>query len=169
MNANFDSCLGLVLGYEGGFVNNPKDPGGMTNLGVTRHVWEGWIGHPVTDRDMRCLMPSDVRPLYMAKYWDMNKCGDLPNGIDLVVFDTSVNSGVTRAARILQQVLQLDDDGIIGPKTLHGASTVDAKGIIEAYCDTRIAFLKSLGTWRYFGNGWSARVEKLRSTALSMV
>ena len=69
MNDNFDKCLALVLKSEGGFVNNPADPGGMTNLGVTKTVWEEWVGHQVDEKAMRALTPADVAPMYKAKYW----------------------------------------------------------------------------------------------------
>ena len=64
MKDNFDRCLRLVLKHEGGFVNHPQDPGGMTNLGVTKRVWESWVKHEVTEKEMRDLKVDDVRDLY---------------------------------------------------------------------------------------------------------
>jgi lysozyme family protein len=70
MKENFDSALEAVLHHEGGFVNHPRDPGGMTNLGVTKRVWEEWVGHEVDEATMRGLTPDLVAPLYKARYWD---------------------------------------------------------------------------------------------------
>ena len=83
--------MAFVLEQEKGFVNNEKDPGGMTNLGVTAKVWEEWVGHPVDEKQMRALTKADVVPLYQRKYWNACRCSELPTGIDLCVFDTAVN------------------------------------------------------------------------------
>ena len=77
MKENFDECLKMLLYHEGGFVNHPKDPGGITNLGVTKRVWEDWKGTEVSEQDMRDLTPEDVAPLYKKRYWDKCKCSDL--------------------------------------------------------------------------------------------
>ena len=82
MKSNFEDCLARVLASEGGFVNHPKDPGGMTNLGCTKATWEEYVGHPVSEADMRALTPDDVAPLYKRKYWDRASCDLLPSGLD---------------------------------------------------------------------------------------
>ena len=64
MKQNFDHCLKMLLAHEGGFVNHPKDPGGMTNLGVTKAVYDKWIGRSATEAEMRALTPADVGPIY---------------------------------------------------------------------------------------------------------
>jgi len=82
MKENFESCLKSVLLHEGGYVNHPADPGGITNLGVTKRVWEEWVGHEVDEKTMRGLTPEIVGPMYKAKYWDKIKGDDLPSGVD---------------------------------------------------------------------------------------
>jgi lysozyme family protein len=72
----------MLLEHEGGFVNHPKDPGGMTNLGVTRATYEQFLGRAVTEAEMRALTPKDVGPLYKSEYWDKARCDDLPSGLD---------------------------------------------------------------------------------------
>jgi lysozyme family protein len=91
MQSNFEPCLALMLAHEGGFVNHPQDPGGMTNLGVTKRVWEEWVGHEVDEKQMRALTPETVAPLYKRKYWDAVRADDLVAGVDYVVFDVAVN------------------------------------------------------------------------------
>ena len=82
---NFEKCLEMVLHHEGGYVNHPKDPGGMTNLGVTKRVWDDWTGGDADEDEMRGLTPEDVGPLYKKNYWDRVKGDDLPSGLDLCV------------------------------------------------------------------------------------
>jgi len=169
VNANWDNALKAVLHHEGSFVNHPLDPGGMTNLGCTKTVWEEWCGHPVTEQDMRDLEAEDVAPLYKAKYWDKVKGDDLPAGIDYIVFDAAINSGPGRASKWLQECVGVQPDGIIGPMTLQVARAMVPMDLVNLYCDKRLAFLKELKTWDVFGKGWERRVEEVRSAALKMI
>lgn len=163
---NFTEALEHVLKHEGGFVNHPSDPGGMTNLGVTRAVWEEWIGRESSEKEMRSLTPEMVAPLYKRKYWDRVKADDLPSGLNYCVFDASVNSGTGRSAKWLQECVGAVADGAIGPNTLAKVRAHDADALVNAYCDLRLNFLKSLKTFDTFGKGWSRRVEGVRQTAL---
>ena len=168
MQSNFNACLALVLKSEGGYVNHPADPGGRTNLGVTQKVWEDWVGHPVTEADMRALTPTDVGPMYKAKYWDMVKGDNLPDGVDYAVFDLAVNSGTGRAAKTLQQALGVTADGQIGPATIAACKAADPREVASKVCDARLAFLQSLSTFAAFGKGWSRRVAEVQTTAQNM-
>lgn len=172
MIENLDAAIEHMLKEEGGYVNHPKDPGGMTNLGVTAKVWEEWVGHPVDEKQMRELTKADVVPLYQRKYWNATRCSELPSGLDLCVFDTAVNSGPGRAVKILQGCLGVTVDGAIGPRTIAAASQfkdTSLRHLIEDYCSARQAFLISLPTFATFGKGWTARVSRLKEQALKMV
>jgi lysozyme family protein len=168
MNGNFEQCLALVLRNENGFVNNPKDPGGMTNLGVTKKTWESWVGHEVDEETMRELRPEDVAPLYKEKYWDAVSGDVLPAGLDYAVFDCAVNSGPQRAIKILQKTLELTEDGVLGPMTLKSAQEADPRTLATTYCENRLTFLQSLPTYSTFGGGWSRRVMAVESEAFKM-
>lgn len=168
MKGNFDSCLASLLTHEGGFVSHRSDPGGMTNLGVTRRVWEAHVGHSVEETEMRALTPDMVSPLYKKDYWDKAKCDALPSGVDYAVFDIAVNSGVPRAARILQQALGLVDDGVIGPNTLAAINGKNAQDLVKKICDIRLTFLQHLPTWPTFGRGWARRVSEVMADASLM-
>ena len=98
MQKNYQKCLETILHHEGGYVNHPKDPGGETNLGVTKRVYEEWGGK----KDMKDLLVEDVAPIYKKNYWDRMKCDQLPSGLDLCVFDFGVNAGTGRSAKMLQ-------------------------------------------------------------------
>lgn len=168
MKENFESSLAAVLHHEGGYVNNPKDPGGMTNLGCTKAVWEEWVKHPVTEADMRALTPADVTPLYRAKFWDKVKGDDLPAGLDYAVFDAAINSGPGRAAKWLQEVVGVTADGAIGPGTMKAVLAVDPAELVSAYSFKRMNFLRGLSAWPTFGKGWGRRVTEVESTAGTM-
>lgn len=169
MKDNFDEALKAVLHHEGGYVHHKDDPGGMTNLGCTKRVWEEWCGHEVDEKAMRALTPADVAPLYKSKYWDKIKGDDLPAGVDYVVFDAAINSGPGRAAKWLQSCVGVEPDGGIGPKTLAAVAAFDAKTLVDDYAKRRLSFLMDLPTWPTFGKGWGRRVEEVRKAGLEMV
>lgn len=165
---NFATALQHVLKHEGGFVNHPQDPGGMTNLGVTKAVWEEWVGHPVSQKIMENLTPADVSTMYRRKYWDKVQGNDLPNGVDYCVFDAAVNSGPGRAIKWLQGCVGVDMDGALGPKTLGAVKAADPKSLVSDYSKRRLSFLQDLPTFETFGRGWSRRVSEVEQTALEM-
>jgi lysozyme family protein len=171
MQNNFEKCLEKLLVHEGGFVNHPADPGGMTNLGVTIRVWEEWVGHPVSEKEMRNLTPIMVGPLYKRKYWDACRADDLVSGVDYCVFDVAVNSGVGRAVKLLQSVVGATPDGGFGSITaalVKKAEENPAK-LIEDYCAKRLEFLQSLKAFPTFGKGWTRRVEEVKAEAIKML
>jgi lysozyme family protein len=169
MRINFDAALAHVLESEGGFVNHPKDPGGMTNLGVTKRVWENWIGREVDEAEMRALTPELIGPMYKQIYWDKIKGDDLPAGLDYVVFDAAVNSGPSRAAKWLQSAVGAVPDGIIGPATLRAVQSHLVADLIATYQATRLEFLKNLATWDTFGKGWGRRVAEVTAHSAHII
>lgn len=144
----------------------------MTNLGVTKRVYEEWVGHPVTEAIMRGLTPQHVRALYKTRYWDAVKGDDLPAGVDLCVFDFAVNAGPNRATRYLQLMTGAVVDGKIGPNSLRQLQQyVTAHGLpraVNRYQDLRDAYYRKLKTFPTFGRGWLRRVEEVRTAALKM-
>lgn len=168
MKENFQKALEAVLHHEGGFSNHAADPGGMTNLGCTKKVWEEWVGHEVDEKAMRALTPADVAPLYKRKYWDKINGDELPSGVDYIVFDCAINSGPGRAAKFLQLCVGVDPDGGIGPKTLAAVNSIVTKDLVEDYSKRRLSFMMDLPQWVTFGKGWSRRVSEVEKTALSM-
>ena len=168
MKENWDECFAMVIKSEGGFVNHPKDPGGMTNLGVTRSAWQGFLNRDVTEIEMRGLTPEAVKPFYKSLYWDRIKGDSLPSGVDYAAYDLAVNSGPHKAAQYLQEIAGAPVDGMIGPKSLEAIQSCDAKETADAICDMRLEFLKKLSTFDTFGKGWSRRVADVKAKAISM-
>ena len=168
MKENWEEALKHILKWEGGYVNHKDDPGGMTNLGVTKRVWEDWSGKPATEADMRALTIEMVSPLYKQRYWDAVRGDDLPSGVDLCVFDCAVNAGVGRASKFLQQAVGVTADGQIGPKTLAAVTAMPADQLIEKFCDLREAHYKSLSTFATFGKGWMNRLNSVEAESINM-
>ena len=169
MQENFEKCLEMLLHHEGGFVNHKRDPGGMTNLGVTLNVYEKWVGKKVTEQEMRDLKQENVAPIYKNEYWRRCKCDDLPSGVDWCVFDWAVNSGVGRSAKALQGIIGATQDGGIGPKTLRLIAEHEPKELIEKMHDKRQGFYEGLKTFDTFGAGWTRRNKETRESALKLL
>ena len=169
MNGNFERCLALVLKSEGGFSNNSLDPGGMTNLGVTKNTYEAWVNRTVDEAEMRGLTPDDVAPLYQRNYWDKVAANSLPVGVDYCLFDTAVNSGPSQAVKFIQRTLNVVVDGILGQQTIAAANQRDAAELVEQFCEERLQFMQSLSTWPTFGRGWQRRVEEVQAAAQAML
>lgn len=171
---NFDPCLRFTLKFEGGYVNNPKDPGGPTNLGVTQATLSAYVGHAASIEEVKALTPKTVAPIYRQRFWDRVKGDTLPVGVDLAVFDFAVHSGPIRGAIGLQRALGVADDGEIGPITIAaakkvGSTTDGAALLVQRICAGRLAFLTHLTIFRTFGPGLRSRVQKCEQAALSMV
>ena len=168
MTKNFRDCLELVLKHEGGYVDHPKDPGGRTNLGVTQRVWEEWIGHPATEKDMRELTPAIVAPMYEMRYWRTSYCEKLPRGLDLLVFSMAVNAGAGRSVKLLQDAIGVVMDGVIGPITMARINEANVETLIDKFSEIRTDYYKGLKLFPVFGRGWLARTESERLQALQM-
>lgn len=169
MKENFESSLIAALKSEGGFVNHHSDPGGATNLGVTKKVWEAWIGKQVTVSDMRNITCAQVSPLYKKQYWDAVRGDDLPSGLDYLVFDFAINAGVSRAIKTLQKALSIVDDGVFGNKTLDAVNKADSTDLIIKFSDLKEQFYKSLPTFSVFGKGWMRRVAEAKTYAQTKI
>ena len=169
MISNWQKAFEQMLASEGGYVNHPSDPGGMTNLGVTKRVWEEWIGRESNEKEMRSLTPEMVEPLYKRKFWDACKCDELPSGIDYLVFDFAVNAGVGRSAKILQTAVGVTPDGGIGPLTLASVNAIPEAELVEKFSQAKEDFYRSLNTFETFGKGWLNRVAAVKIKATSML
>ena len=164
MKENFDKCLEMLLHHEGGYVWHEEDPGGETNLGVTKKVYQDWGG----TKEMIDLTVEDVAPIYKKNYWDRCKCDELGSGLDWAVFDWAVNSGTRRVSKALQKACGAERDGVVGNKTLALANGQDVKYMIEEISVMRQSFYESLRTFKTFGRGWTRRNKETTEQALSM-
>lgn len=172
----FMACLEHVLRAEGGYVDNPRDPGGATNMGITRKTLAAWRGVApwwhLPKSAVSALGRAEAARIYFARYWQPAAAGQMPHGLDLAVFDFAVHSGPRRAVMTLQALLDVRQDAVVGPKTRAAialkAGQKELAGLIKAYFRARLNFLKSLPTYRHFAKGWQARIRQMRAQSLAM-
>ena len=177
MESNWDKSFDMVIAHEGGFTNDERDPGnklpdgrkGSTMLGCTQANWEKYIGHQVTQDDMKALKKEDVKPLYKRDYWDAVKGDSLPVGVDYAVFDFAINAGGSAARKMIQKALGVTADGSIGPATMKAIQEADGKELLEKFSHSKEAFYKSLPTFSTYGKGWLKRVADVQTSASTMI
>jgi len=166
MKENYPQALKQVLKYEGGYVDHPKDPGGPTNKGITQAVYDAWQkSQNLPTQSVRNISDATVAAIYKQQYWDRINGDNLPAGVDFAVFDYAVNSGVSRAAKTLQAVVGVTQDGVIGPATIQATKTYVAMTVTNK----RLAFMQSLSIWSTFGKGWSARIADVKAQIIALV
>jgi lysozyme family protein len=170
MISNWQKSFELMLKSEGGYVNNPADPGGMTNLGVTKATWENWVGRKSDETEMRGLTPEKVEPLYKKKYWDAVRGDEIENGgVAYLLFDFAVNAGVGRSIKTLQTAVGVTPDGGFGPMTMAAVQAIDPVELIEKFSQAKEDFYRSLTTFSTFGKGWLNRVADVKVKASAML
>lgn len=169
MKNNWTACLAKVLESEGGFVNHRRDPGGATNLGITKRVYEQWVQRKVSIQEMRELTVAQAAPIYEQEYWNRVRGDELPDGVDLLMFDFAVNAGTRRAVRMAQRVVGVTSDGIIGPITLKAIRDYDPQAFINEYSDRKLKFYRRLKHYDTFGRGWERRTQKTQIAALDLL
>lgn len=171
MQTNFSRALAQVLVYEGGRVEDPRDPGGRTNKGVTQFTFNAYLReNNLPAADVYAITLDEVIAIYKTRYWGVVHGDDLPSGLDLVVFDAAVNSGPAQAGKWLQRALGDKFtgvvDGLLGPLTLQAVEDYgDVETLVNVFCAHRLATLRSLRTWPSFGRGWDARIANVMKTA----
>ncbi len=156
-----------VFPHEGGYTNDPRDPGGPTNWGITIHDARKYWKSNATAADVKAMPKSVAEAIYWPHYAVPLCYDDLPAGPDYAALDYGINSGVSRAAKVMQRLVGMSNvDGAIGPATLAAIGRRDPEALVNAICDERMAFLRSLKTFSAFGKGWTRRVTEVRALAL---
>lgn len=148
---NFDTAFEKLIGHEGGYSNDPHDPGGETKFGISKRAYPAL--------DIRNLTLADAKAIYKRDYWDRAQCDRLPPELAFDVFDAAVNSGIGQAIRWLQRSVGVADDGYVGPLTLGALVRDDDPSAVQArFNGHRLAFMTNLSTWQTFGKGWARRI-----------
>lgn len=170
MRSNYDDALSRLLKHEGGYSNHPSDPGGPTKYGITIHDYRKYVKPGATASDVKAMTLDEAKGIYRAKYWDVQRCDDLPSGVDYAIFDYGVNSGVGRSGKVLRRILDMPDNThTITGAVVTAANKRDPRELVIAICEERLAFLKRLKTWPTFGKGWGRRVAEVKAHSLKLV
>jgi lysozyme family protein len=162
---DFEEALGIILEVEGGFVNDPDDRGGATNMGVTQGTYDAWLtAKGQTTSPVRNITNEEVAAIYKERYWDAVGADTLPWPVSLVMFDMAVNHGVAGANRILQDALQVETDGIVGPITRGEMMHTRPDSLANEVLWSRVEKYRrlSVGTQKKFLPGWLWRIAHLR-------
>jgi lysozyme family protein len=172
----FDTALAHVFEMEGGYTDDPHDPGGPTNLGITLATYAMWRRIAVTPdtfaalkAELKSLDHATAAAIYRARYWRACHAEELPAPVALMHFDAAVNHGVGGSIRIFQQALNVTIDGEVGPETLGAATSQPPAEIVARYAEIRTARYRALPHFWRFGRGWLNRVTKTRAAALRLV
>jgi lysozyme family protein len=147
---NFDDAFTKLIGNEGGYVDNPQDPGGETKYGISRNSYP--------NEDIKNMTLIRAKFLYARDYWSPAGCNLLPEGMKFQVFDMAVNSGVKTALKTLQKALGVVPDGVLGPITFKAVLAMPEARFIARFNGVRLSYFTSLETWSTFGRGWANRI-----------
>jgi len=171
----FAIALSHVLAMEGGWTDDPYDPGGPTNFGVTlatlaahRRVAIDAGSFTALKSELRAITAAEVRDIYEVRYWRPSQAAKLPPPIALMHFDACVNHGVSAGSRLLQEAAGVEVDGEIGPQTQAAVRGAPSAQIIARYADLRRARYRALPHFWRFGRGWLARVDRTVKASLAL-
>ena len=162
---DFQRSLAKVLVHEGGYVNDPQDPGGATNQGVTQAVYDDYRQHMnLPKQAMKLLNNAERDSIYRMRYWALIKGDQLPAGVSYVVFDGAVNSGVAQSIKWLQRAVGVAADGVIGTATMNAVRAYGNNDqLVAKIIALREAFLRALKTFKRFGKGWLRRTAEVKA------
>lgn len=149
---NFDQAFERLIGHEGGYVNDPRDPGGETKFGISRRSYPGEV--------IRTMTLERAKAIYLRDFWGPAGCDTVPDAVRFDLFDMAVNSGVSQAVKTLQRAVGVDDDGKLGPITLQAVASMPGLRFVARFNGHRLQFLSTLATWPAFGRGWANRIAK---------
>lgn len=145
----FEDAIARVLGHEGKYSNNPADPGGETNWGISKRSYP--------DLDIKGLPREQAVEIYRRDFWNRVHADELFDGVAYQALDFAVNSGIETAVRYLQRALGVADDGHWGPVTKEAAAAMSESDQIMRLIAERQDFQTRLSTWATFGRGWARR------------
>lgn len=147
---NFDTACARVLGHEGRYVNNPADPGGETNWGISKR------SYPTLD--IRNLTRTQAMDIYRRDFWNPIKADRLHDGVAYQLFDFAVNSGIGTSIRYYQRALEVADDGHWGPVSQAASESMSETDQIMRVLAERLDFMTRLSNWQDASRGWSRRI-----------
>ena len=145
---DFDTAFARLIGHEGNYVNDPRDPGGETKFGISKRSYP--------NEDIANLTLERAKEIYRRDFWDVLG-DDVHPAIKFQAFDFAVNSGIGTAIRKLQAAIGVADDGHWGPMSAAKLASMDLNDVLMRFVAERLDFWRKLSTWPAFGNGWAGR------------
>lgn len=146
---SFDKAFQITVGVEGGYVNDPADPGGETKYGISHRAYP--------DIDIKALTLDQARDIYRRDYWQAASCDSMPERIGHLVFDCAVHHGVKTAIKLLQRALKVADDGEFGPITRGTLTARDTNETADLLMAQRMLYLMTCSAWPTYKLGWAKR------------
>ena len=167
---NFSRCFAFTLGAEGGYTDNPADPGNWTGgamgHGQLRGTKYGISAAAYPALDIAALTEADAQAIYRRDYYMPLRGDELALPVAMVAFDGAVNAGVRRSVCWLQQAAGVSADGVLGARTLAAINATDALGLAREALARRLSFYSTSPGWGNFGLGWTRRVIALAGEIL---
>ena len=146
----WETAISTTLQFEGGYVNDSKDSGGETNMGISKRAYP--------DVDIKNLTLQKAKNIYYFDYWLRCRCQFMPDALSIAVFDFAVNSGIKTAIKKLQMALGVSVDGVVGNQTIGACNRLPVRKVLDEYIRLRLEYLMKLKGWSRYGNGWGRRV-----------
>lgn len=148
----FNTVFDRVVGHEGGYTNDPSDPGGETNWGISKRAYPNLI--------IKELTREQAREIYRRDFWDTIQADSIADSVSYQLFDFAVNSGITTSIRYFQRSLQVADDGYFGPVSKAAAKRASATDMIMNLNALRLDYMTRLKNWPNSGKGWARRISQ---------
>jgi len=159
---NFETVFDRLIGHEGGWSDDPRDPGNWTggrpNVGQLKGTKFGIAANTYPDIDIKGLTLDAAKAIYRRDWWDKIHADEMPGAVAYQVWDFAVNAGMSRAVISLQRAVGVADDGKIGPRTLAAVAAMSVTDVLSRFNAERLEFYASLSTWATYGKGWARRV-----------
>lgn len=152
MSPKFLTAINRVLGNEGGYVNDPTDPGGETKWGISKRSYP--------NLSISELTRDDAIAIYNKDFWEPSNSEDLSEGAGYQLLDSAVNSGISQSIRFMQRAVDVADDGIFGPHTLDAFKQKTESDFIMLFNAERLEYMTKLKNWPNAGKGWARRIAQ---------
>ncbi len=153
MSIKFDTCFDRLMGAEGGYSNDPNDPGGETNWGISKRSYPGV--------DIKSLTREGARIIYLRDFWNNVQLDQFPLAVSYEFFDFAVNSGIQTAIRYIQRAIKVADDGYWGPVSEKALRSTELNDLLFLYTAERLDFMTRLSNWPHAGRGWARRIAQV--------
>lgn len=150
LGVTFDDAFERLIGHEGGYSNDSRDPGGETNWGISKRSYPR--------ENIKDLTLDRAKAIYLRDFWKAAGCDHVPAGVRFDLFDMAVNSGVRPAVKTMQEAAGVVVDGVLGSKTIKALQDTDHRLLVMRFNGARLRFMTTLAVWPTYSRGWARRI-----------